>query len=47
MPYVRYCHGEPAAAFSGLGILVSYLVLFIIFYRDTYTKATKADKKTQ
>lgn len=47
MPYVRYCHGEPAAAFSGLGILVSYLVLFIFFYRDTYKKAPKADKKTQ
>lgn len=47
LPYVRYCHGEPAAAFSGLGILVSYLVLFIFFYRDTYKKAPKADKKTQ
>ena len=47
MPYVRYCHREPAAAFARLGILVSYLVLFIFFYRDTYKKAPKADKKTQ
>ncbi|KOS13680.1 fatty acid elongase [Malassezia pachydermatis] len=42
LPYVRYCHGEPAAAFSGLAILVSYLFLFILFYKKTYKKPAKA-----
>ncbi|WFD20282.1 very-long-chain 3-oxoacyl-CoA synthase [Malassezia caprae] len=46
IPHVRYCHGRPPAAFSGLAILASYLFLFIIFYKDTY-KTAPSKKKAQ
>ncbi|ORY71397.1 GNS1/SUR4 family-domain-containing protein [Pseudomassariella vexata] len=41
MPTAGKCAGEEFAAFAGIGILSSYLVLFISFYFATY----KTDKK--
>jgi len=41
MPNKGNCAGEEFAAFSGMGIITSYLVLFISFYFATY----KADGK--
>lgn len=38
MPHAGDCAGEEFAAFSGMGILTSYLVLFISFYIATYSK---------
>lgn len=40
MPNLSYgtCSGEETAALSGMGVLSSYLVLFVIFYRNTYKK---------
>ncbi|MCO5588088.1 hypothetical protein L7F22_042043 [Adiantum nelumboides] len=40
MPSLSYgtCSGEETAALSGMGVLSSYLVLFVIFYRNTYKK---------
>ncbi len=35
------CAGEEFAAFAGIGILSSYLVLFISFYLATYRKDGK------
>lgn len=35
------CAGEEFAAFSGIAVLTSYLVLFILFYIATYKKDTK------
>lgn len=36
MPNCGNCAGEEFAAFSGMGIISSYLVLFISFYLATY-----------
>lgn len=36
------CAGSEAAALSGMGVLSSYLVLFIIFYNNTYKKTKDA-----
>ena len=55
LPHVRYCHGRPGAAFSGLAILASYLFLFIIctyayltpVYKDTYKRSPAAKTKVQ
>lgn len=44
LPHTRYCFGEPFAAWSGIGILGSYLVLFILFYRKTYSAKPKVQK---
>lgn len=40
-PNMGYCAGEEFAAFAGIGILSSYLVLFISFYLATYRKDGK------
>jgi fatty acid elongase 3 len=42
MPSYGKCAGEEFAAFAGIGILSSYLVLFISFYFATYRKEGKA-----
>ncbi|KAI4599372.1 hypothetical protein KJ359_001814 [Pestalotiopsis sp. 9143b] len=42
MPNAGKCAGEEFAAFSGMGVLTSYLVLFISFYFATYKKDGKA-----
>jgi fatty acid elongase 3 len=41
MPNAGKCAGEEFAAFSGIAILSSYLVLFISFYLATYKKDGK------
>lgn len=41
MPNMGNCAGEEFAAFAGIGILSSYLVLFISFYFATYKKDGK------
>ena len=41
MPNAGKCAGEEFAAFSGMGIISSYLVLFISFYFATYKKEGK------
>lgn len=38
------CAGEEFAAFAGMGILSSYLILFISFYIATYNKSTKGNR---
>lgn len=38
MPNAGKCAGEEFAAFAGIGVLSSYLVLFILFYIATYNK---------
>ncbi|KAK6436124.1 Fatty acyl-CoA elongase/Polyunsaturated fatty acid specific elongation enzyme [Oleoguttula sp. CCFEE 5521] len=41
LPTAGKCAGEEFAAFAGMGILSSYLVLFIGFYVSTYKKPVK------
>jgi len=41
MPTAGQCAGEEFAAFAGIGILSSYLFLFISFYFATYKKDGK------
>jgi hypothetical protein len=41
MPNAGKCAGEEFAAFAGMGIISSYLVLFIFFYIATYKKDGK------
>ncbi len=41
LPHRASCAGEEFAAFSGMGIITSYLVLFISFYIATYKKDGK------
>jgi fatty acid elongase 3 len=45
MPSYGKCAGEEFAAFAGMGILSSYLLLFISFYFATYKKAGQKGRK--
>lgn len=45
MPHQGHCAGEEFAAFAGMGILSSYLLLFISFYFATYKKDAKVQSK--
>ncbi|WFC99420.1 very-long-chain 3-oxoacyl-CoA synthase [Malassezia yamatoensis] len=45
LPYYRYCHGSPFAAWTGIGVLTSYLFLFLVFFRKTYTKPKTSSAK--
>ncbi|KAI3402945.1 ELO2 [Candida oxycetoniae] len=45
IPYCGDCAGTMLAAYSGCGILSSYLVLFIAFYIDVYKR--KSSKKSK
>ncbi|KAL0943811.1 Elongation of fatty acids protein 2 [Colletotrichum truncatum] len=45
MPNAGKCAGEEFAAFAGIGILSSYLVLFISFYLATYKKGGKSQTR--
>lgn len=42
MPNAGKCAGEEFAAFAGIIVISSYLVLFISFYFSTYKKEGKA-----
>ena len=44
MPGMGTCAGEEFAAFAGMGILSSYLLLFISFYFATYRKDAKGGR---
>ena len=46
MPSYGKCAGEEFAAFAGMGILSSYLLLFISFYLATYKKGGRARRNT-
>jgi len=41
MPNAGHCAGEEFAAFSGIAVISSYLLLFISFYLATYKKEGK------
>ena len=41
-PHVGYCAGTPSSALVGLAVVASYLVLFVDFFNQTYTKKPKA-----
>ena len=45
MPNHGSCAGEEFAAFAGIGILSSYLLLFISFYLATYKRPASAVKR--
>jgi fatty acid elongase 2/fatty acid elongase 3 len=41
MPNAGHCAGEEFAAFSGIAVISSYLLLFVSFYLATYKKEGK------
>lgn len=45
LPSYGKCAGEEFAAFAGMGILSSYLLLFISFYFATYKKDGRKGRK--
>lgn len=45
IPNAGNCAGEEYAAYSGMGIISSYLFLFISFYFATYSKGGKPSAK--
>ena len=45
LPNYGKCAGEEFAAFAGMGILSSYLLLFISFYLATYTKPSQRHRR--
>lgn len=45
LPTFGSCAGEEFAAFAGIGILSSYLVLFILFYAATYKQDSKRRRR--
>lgn len=45
LPSYGKCAGEEFAAFAGIGILSSYLLLFISFYFATYKKSGQRGRK--
>ena len=47
MPNVGSCAGEEFAAFAGMGILSSYLLLFLSFYAATYKKPLKKGQEAR
>jgi len=38
VPHVGDCAGTPSSAFVGVGVVATYLVLFINFFEETYIK---------
>lgn len=44
MPNLGTCAGEEFAAFAGIAILSSYLLLFISFYLATYKKPVRKNR---
>ncbi|EPX72754.1 GNS1/SUR4 family protein [Schizosaccharomyces octosporus yFS286] len=42
-----HCSGDPFAALCGLVTISSYLVLFVVFYRNTYKKNAASKKAKQ
>ena len=44
MPSAGKCAGEEFAALAGIGIITSYLLLFISFYIATYNKTAKGGR---
>jgi fatty acid elongase 3 len=42
LPHVGTCAGKEFAAFTGAGILSSYLLLFIFFYAATYKRPSRS-----
>lgn len=40
-----YCRGEYSAAYFGLAVLATYLVLFVQLYNNNYRKKRRAGKK--
>ncbi|WFD20283.1 very-long-chain 3-oxoacyl-CoA synthase [Malassezia caprae] len=47
LPYVDQCDGSGFAAALGVFVLISYLFLFILFYRGTYQSTKASTRKTQ